>query len=71
MRTSLISLIFVGFVVLGPAQERVALQSTASAQSRLTSRIVVTVPADDAELSVNGENVTSTPRLGTAPSEAT
>jgi uncharacterized protein (TIGR03000 family) len=43
---------------LSPALERAALQSTASASSRLTSRIVVTVPADDAELAVNGEVVT-------------
>ena len=53
-----------GFVALGgvppvlpPALEHTALQSTASLQRRLTSRIVVTVPADDAELVVNGETI--------------
>lgn len=44
---------------LSATLERAALQSTASA-SRLTSRIVVTVPADDAELAVNGEVVGGT-----------
>ncbi len=37
--------------------ERIALQSTASVERRLTSRIAVTVPADDAELVVNGETI--------------
>ena len=40
--------------VLQTGSERTALQSTASLERRLTSRIVVTVPADDAELVVNG-----------------
>jgi uncharacterized protein (TIGR03000 family) len=40
-----------------PALEGTALQSTASLQRRLTSRIVVTVPADDAGLVVNGEAI--------------
>jgi uncharacterized protein (TIGR03000 family) len=39
------------------ALERTALQATASLERRLTSRIVVTVPADDAELVVNGEAI--------------
>ena len=39
------------------SSERPALQSTASLERRLTSRIVVTVPADDAELVVNGEAI--------------
>jgi uncharacterized protein (TIGR03000 family) len=43
--------------VLPPALERPALQSTTSLERRLTSRIVVTVPADDAELVVNGEAI--------------
>jgi uncharacterized protein (TIGR03000 family) len=38
---------------LSPALERAALQSTAASERRLTSRVVVTVPADDAELVVN------------------
>jgi uncharacterized protein (TIGR03000 family) len=49
----------IGFGSIAPglplAQERTALQSTASLQRRLTSRFLVTVPADDAELVVNGE----------------
>ena len=40
--------------VLQTGSERTALQSTASLERRQTSRIVVTVPADDAELVVNG-----------------
>ena len=40
--------------VLQTGSECTALQSTASRERRLTSRIVVTVPADDAELVVNG-----------------
>ena len=54
----------VGLVALGgvapalrTAPERTALQSTASLERRQTSRIVVTVPADDAELVVNSEAV--------------
>jgi uncharacterized protein (TIGR03000 family) len=43
--------------VLPTAVERTALQSTASLERRLTSRIVVTVPADDAELAMNGEAI--------------
>ena len=43
--------------VLQTGSERTALQSTASLERRLTSRIVVTVPADDAELVVNGEAI--------------
>src|SRR5687768_8392912 len=38
---------------LSPALERAALQSTAASERRLTSRVVVSVPADDAELVVN------------------
>jgi uncharacterized protein (TIGR03000 family) len=39
--------------VLSPVLERVGLQSTASVQRRATSRVLVTLPADDAELVVN------------------
>ena len=39
---------------LPPAAERAALQSTTSVERRLTSRVVVTLPAADAELVVNG-----------------
>ena len=56
--------LIVGLVAFGhsaPALQtvpgRTALQSTASLERRLTSRIVVTVPADDAELVVNGEAI--------------
>ena len=58
----LISVFIAGLAALGgivpallPAPERTALQSTASLERRLTTRIDVTVPADDAELVVNGE----------------
>jgi uncharacterized protein (TIGR03000 family) len=58
------SLFIVGFVALGaatpvlpPALARAALQATASLERRLTSRIVVTVPAEDARLVVNGEAI--------------
>jgi uncharacterized protein (TIGR03000 family) len=53
----IVGLMGFGGIAPGPplAQERTALQSTASLGRRLTSRIVVTVPADDAELVVNGE----------------
>jgi uncharacterized protein (TIGR03000 family) len=37
--------------------EPAAFQSTAAVERRLTSRIVVTVPAEDAELVVNGETI--------------
>ena len=51
----------IGFGAIAPgwplAQERTALQSTASLERRLTSRFLVTVPADDAELVVNGEAI--------------
>ena len=41
-----------------PASVRAAtLQSTAAVERRLTSRVVVTLPADDAELVVNGETI--------------
>ena len=60
----LISVFVAGLVALGgmaaalpSALERPALQSTASLERRLTSRIVMTVPADDAELVVNGEAI--------------
>jgi uncharacterized protein (TIGR03000 family) len=53
-----------GLVVLGspatlppPVPERTAFQSTTALERRLTSRIVVTVPADDALLVVNGEAI--------------
>ena len=56
------SVFIAGLVALGgvapamlPTLERIALQSTRSLERRLTSRIVVTVPADDAEIAVNGE----------------
>jgi uncharacterized protein (TIGR03000 family) len=39
------------------ARQRLALQATAPAQNRLTSRAIVTVPADDAELVVNGATI--------------
>jgi uncharacterized protein (TIGR03000 family) len=42
---------------LPPAVDRPGLQSTASVERRLTSRVAVTVPADDAELVVNGETI--------------
>jgi uncharacterized protein (TIGR03000 family) len=57
------SLLIAGLIALGGiapvapvAAERAELQS-AAAQRRLTSRIVVTVPADDAELVVNGKPI--------------
>ena len=60
----IISVFVAGLVVLGgmapasPASlERTALQSTASLERRLTSQIVVTVPADDAELVVDGKPI--------------
>jgi uncharacterized protein (TIGR03000 family) len=60
----LISTFLAGFFALGsvaPARplavERPALQSTASVERRLTTRIVVSVPAEDAELVVNGETI--------------
>jgi uncharacterized protein (TIGR03000 family) len=60
----IISVLVAGLVALGgiaPAfstsVERTALQSTASLERRLTSRIVVTVPADDAELVVDGKPI--------------
>ena len=60
----LISAFIAGLVVLGGlapapllAVERSAFQSTASLERRLTSRIFVTVPAEDAELVVNGEAI--------------
>jgi uncharacterized protein (TIGR03000 family) len=63
----LIPLVIAGLVSVGgavqallPTQGRAALQATAAASSPLTSRIVVTVPADDAELAVNGEVVRGT-----------
>jgi uncharacterized protein (TIGR03000 family) len=40
---------------LPPALARSAFQSTPAVEPRLTSRVVVTVPADNAELTVNGE----------------
>jgi uncharacterized protein (TIGR03000 family) len=47
---------FAGCFPVGPfAQERTALQSTAALERRLTSRFLVTVPADDAELEVDGK----------------
>jgi uncharacterized protein (TIGR03000 family) len=56
-----ISVFIAGLVALGAvapvlplAPDRAALQSTASVERRLTTRIEVTVPADDAELVVNG-----------------
>jgi len=59
-----LSVFLAGFVALGgvapgrpSALERTALQATASLERRLTSRIVMTVPADDAELVVNGQAV--------------
>jgi uncharacterized protein (TIGR03000 family) len=39
------------------AGERLALQSTTSTERRLTSRVVVTLPADDAELVVDGKTI--------------
>ncbi len=60
----LIPVFIAGFVALGstalllpPAPGRIEFQSAASIERRLTSRIVVTVPADDAELMVNGEAI--------------
>jgi uncharacterized protein (TIGR03000 family) len=60
----LISVLIAGLVALGgvapglpTAPGRTALQSTAALDRRLTSRIVVTVPAEDAELVVNGEPI--------------
>jgi uncharacterized protein (TIGR03000 family) len=60
----LISAFIAGLVALGGvapapvlAVERSAFQSTASLERRLTSRIFVTVPAEDAELVVNGEAI--------------
>ena len=60
----LIPVFIAGFVALGstapllpPAPGRIEFQSAASIERRLTSRIVVTVPADDAELVVNGEAI--------------
>jgi uncharacterized protein (TIGR03000 family) len=42
---------------LQPAMERAALQSTSTVERRLTSRVVVTLPAADAELVVNGKPI--------------
>jgi uncharacterized protein (TIGR03000 family) len=60
----LISAFLAGLVALGSAAparplavERPAFQTTASPERRLTTRIVVTVPAEDAELVVNGETI--------------
>jgi uncharacterized protein (TIGR03000 family) len=63
--TVIAGLVSLGSVVavgsLAPARptsfERVARQSTASVERRLTSRIVVTVPVEDAELVVNGVTI--------------
>jgi uncharacterized protein (TIGR03000 family) len=44
-------------IELLPAAGPAAAQSSASAQRRLTSRFVVAVPADDAELVVDGETI--------------
>ena len=59
-----IPVLIVGFVAIGSAapglptsMERTALQSTASVERRPRSRIVVTVPAEDAELVVNGKPI--------------
>jgi uncharacterized protein (TIGR03000 family) len=57
-----ISVFVAGFVALGGFTsdlplDRTAYQSTASLQRQQTSRIVVTVPADDAELQVNGQTI--------------
>jgi uncharacterized protein (TIGR03000 family) len=46
--------------LLPSAPERTAFQSTTTLERRLTSRIVVTVPADDALLVVNGEAIGGT-----------
>src|SRR5262245_35982182 len=58
----LVPVFIVGLVAFGStapllphASERTAFQSTTSLERRLTSRIVVTVPAEDALLVVNGE----------------
>jgi uncharacterized protein (TIGR03000 family) len=60
----LIAAFIAGLVALGavaparlPDVERPAFQSTASLERRLTSRIVVTLPTEDAELVVNGETI--------------
>jgi uncharacterized protein (TIGR03000 family) len=60
----LISAFMAGLVALGSvvpaspiAPAATALQSTAALNRRLTSRIVVTVPAEDAELVVNGKAI--------------
>lgn len=60
----LITAFIAGLVALGavgPSQplavERAALQATAAFERRLVTRIVVTVPAEDAELVVNGETI--------------
>jgi uncharacterized protein (TIGR03000 family) len=72
----LTTLLVAGLVTLGsviptlPAVGRTALQSTPSLERRLTSRVVVTVPAEDAELTVNGEpigGVASSRTFETAP----
>ncbi len=60
----LISAFLAGLVALGAvapswplAGERAGFQSTAALERRLTSRIIVTVPTEDAELVVNGETI--------------
>jgi uncharacterized protein (TIGR03000 family) len=59
-----VSVFIAGLVTFGgiapalpTAPGRHALQSTASLERRLSSRVVVTVPADDAELVVNGDTI--------------
>jgi uncharacterized protein (TIGR03000 family) len=61
---SLIPVLVVGLVAFGSAAplqpsalQRAEFQSTVSLERRLTSRVVVTVPAEDAELVVNGETI--------------
>src|SRR5688572_21321711 len=44
-------------VALRAGGARAALQATASAERRLTSRVVVTLPADDAQLMVNDAEI--------------
>ena len=60
----LIAVFIAGWVALAGANptlpilvERTALQTTASLERRLTSRITVTLPAEDAELMVNGDTI--------------
>lgn len=43
-----------------------ALQSTAAVELRLTSRVAVSVPANDAELAVNGETIPGDGRPGSS-----